>query len=154
VIVERSPETTDFLRRLRNHITSGDSGNIEAQAARAYWSGLFENFTRQQNENDIRNNALNYSYAIVRGMVARALVGVGFLPEFGLHHCSELNALNLADDMIEPFRPFVDVVVRELLDEDGDELPFQLDMRYKTRLLELVTMPCRFGAIETTTLRL
>lgn len=52
--------------------------------------------------------------------------------------------------MIEPFRPFVDVVVRELMDEDGDELPFQLDMRYKTRLLELITMPCRFGAMETT----
>lgn len=150
VIAERDGETSDFLRRLCAHITSGDSGNIEAQAARAYWSALFENFARQQNENDIRNSALNYGYAIVRGMVARALVGVGFLPAFGLHHCSELNALNLADDMIEPFRAFVDAIVRELMDEDGDELPFQLDMRYKTRLLELLTMPCRFGSIETT----
>jgi CRISPR-associated protein Cas1 len=150
VILERSPDTVDFLRRLRNHITSGDSGNVEAQAARAYWSALFENFARQTNENDIRNSALNYGYAIVRGMVARALVGVGFLPAFGLHHCSELNAFNLADDMIEPFRPFVDALVRELMDEDGDELPFQLDMRYKTRLFDLITMPCRFGNIETT----
>ncbi|MBE0498718.1 MAG: type II CRISPR-associated endonuclease Cas1 [Campylobacterales bacterium] len=150
VISERSPKTLEFLRRLGTHIASGDSGNIEAQAARAYWSALFEDFARRTNENDIRNSALNYGYAIVRGMVARALVGVGFLPAFGLHHCSELNAFNLADDLIEPFRPFVDAVVRELLDEDGEELPFQLDMRYKTRLLELITMPCRFGTIETT----
>jgi CRISP-associated protein Cas1 len=150
VITGRSPDTVDFLHRLRTHIASGDSGNIEAQAARAYWSALFENFARATNENDIRNSALNYGYAIVRGMIARALVGVGFLPAFGLHHCSELNAFNLADDMIEPFRPFVDAVVRELMDEDGDELPFALDMRYKTRLFDLITMPCRFGDIETT----
>jgi CRISPR-associated protein Cas1 len=149
VITGRSHDTVDFLHRLRTHIASGDSGNIEAQAARAYWSALFENFARATNENDIRNSALNYGYAIVRGMIARALVGVGFLPAFGLHHCSELNAFNLADDMIEPFRPFVDAVVRELMDEDGDELPFVLDMRYKTRLFDLITMPCRFGDIET-----
>lgn len=150
VIGQRDGKTTDFLRRLRNHIASGDSGNIEAQVARIYWSALFENFARQQNENDIRNSALNYGYAIVRGMVARALVGVGFLPAFGLHHCNELNAFNLADDMIEPFRPFVDLIVRELLDEDGEELPLMLDMRYKTRLFDLMTMPCRVDAMETT----
>jgi CRISPR-associated protein Cas1 len=150
VIDERDSETAKFIRSLRAHITSGDSGNVEAQAARVYWSALFENFARQIHENDIRNSALNYGYAIVRGMVARALVGVGFLPTFGLHHDSELNAFNLADDLIEPFRPFVDALVRELLDEDGDELPFTLDMRYKTRLLELVTFPCRVGDTETT----
>ncbi len=150
VIRERDPETAGFLSSLCHHITSGDTGNVEAQAARAYWSALFENFARQIHENDIRNSALNYGYAIVRGMVARALVGSGFLPAFGLHHDSELNAFNLADDLIEPFRPFVDTLVRELLDEDGDELPLTLDMRYKTRLLELVTMPCRVGNTETT----
>lgn len=149
VIDERDNETAKFIRSLRAHITSGDSGNVEAQAARAYWSALFENFARQIHENDIRNSALNYGYAIVRGMVARALVGVGFLPTFGLHHDSELNAFNLADDLIEPFRPFVDTLVRELLDEDGEELPLTLDMRYKTRLLELITMPCRVGETET-----
>ena len=83
-------------------------------------------------------------------MVARALVGVGFLPAFGLHHHSELNALNLADDIIEPFRPFVDALVRELLDEDSEALPLSLPMHYKTRLLELPLVPCRVGATETT----
>lgn len=150
LLKKRDHKTSQFLLGLRVHITSGDSGNVEAQAAREYWSALFENFARHVNENDIRNSALNYGYAIVRGMVARAVVGVGFLPAFGLHHSSELNALNLADDLIEPFRPFVDAIVRELLDEDGDELPLQLNMRYKTRLLDLITMPCRFGDIETT----
>lgn len=139
-----------YLCSLRGRITSGDSTNIEAQAARAYWSMLFQNFTRHMDEQDIRNSALNYGYAILRGMVARALVGVGFLPAFGLHHCNELNALNLADDIIEPFRPFVDAITRELLDEDGDELPLNLTMKYKQRLLELPTLPCRLGNIETT----
>ncbi len=149
VIRNRDDLTCKHLEALRGYITSGDKTNVEAQAARAYWSALFEAFAREPYENDIRNSALNYGYAIVRGMVARALVGVGFLPAFGLFHRSELNAFNLADDMIEPFRPFVDRVVRELLDDDGDELPLHLDMRYKIRLLELVVEPCRIASIET-----
>lgn len=150
VLDVHSSDDIAYLCSLRNRITSGDSTNIEAQAARAYWSMLFQNFTRHIDEQDIRNSALNYGYAIMRGMVARALVGVGFLPAFGLHHHNELNAFNLADDIIEPFRPFVDIVVKELLDEDGDELPLTLPMHYKTRLLELSFMPCQFGNIETT----
>lgn len=150
VLADTDEKNTDYIRRLRRHITSGDRGNIEAQAARVYWSALFEDFIRSHNDRDLRNSALNYGYAIVRGMVTRAIVGVGFLPAFGLHHRSELNAFNLADDLIEPFRPFVDLLVQTLLNEDGNEPPLNLDMRYKSRLLELVTMPCRFGDIDTT----
>lgn len=139
-----------YLCAMTKHITSGDSTNIEAQAAKVYWSMLFQNFTRHIDEKDIRNSALNYGYAIMRGMVARALVGVGFLPAFGLHHRSELNALNLADDIIEPFRPFVDALVKELLAEDKETLPLTLPIRYKTRLLELPFVPCCVGTTQTT----
>ena len=139
-----------YLCSLTKRITSGDSTNIEAQAAKVYWSMLFQNFTRHLDEQDIRNSALNYGYAIMRGMIARALVGVGFLPAFGLHHHSELNALNLADDIIEPFRPFVDVLVKELLAEDKGTLPLTLPIHYKTRLLEIPFIPCIVGSTQTT----
>jgi len=145
-----SHEQMRYLFSLQNRVTSGDSTNVEAQAARVYWSVLFQNFVRHTDAKDIRNAALNYGYAVLRGLVARALVGVGFLPAFGVHHCSELNAFNLADDVIEPFRPFVDETVRQLLDEDKEELPLHLDTRYKTRLLELPLLPCRIGNVETT----
>ena len=77
---------------------------------RAYWSRLWSNF-RREDEADLRNALLNYGYAVLRACVARALVGMGFLPAFGIHHASVTNAFNLADDMLEPFRPFIDLLV-------------------------------------------
>lgn len=102
----------DGAKRLRNiasKTASGDSANCEAQAAGLYWQWLFDDFVR--GGICTRNSALNYGYAILRGAVARSLCGSGFIPAFGLHHANELNAFNLADDIIEPFRPFVDMLV-------------------------------------------
>lgn len=90
-------------------VTSGDGENVEARAARAYWGKLWPDF-RREDEADLRNALLNYGYAVLRACVARALVGVGFLPAFGIHHASVTNAFNLADDMLEPFRPFLDLL--------------------------------------------
>ncbi|MCZ8279370.1 MAG: type II CRISPR-associated endonuclease Cas1 [Acetobacteraceae bacterium] len=90
-------------------VGSGDPENVEARAARAYWSRLWQNF-RREDESDLRNALLNYGYAVLRACVARALVGIGFLPAFGIHHASVTNAFNLADDMLEPFRPFIDLL--------------------------------------------
>jgi CRISPR-associated protein Cas1 len=90
-------------------VGSGDPDNVEARAARAYWSRLWSNF-RREDEADLRNALLNYGYAVLRACVARALVGIGFLPAFGIHHASVTNAFNLADDMLEPFRPFIDLL--------------------------------------------
>jgi CRISPR-associated protein Cas1 len=94
------------LERMSRRVQSGDAENQEAQAAKLYWESLFTDFTREKN--DWRNSCLNYGYAIMRGAVARSLVGAGLLPCLGLHHSSGLNAFNLADDIIEPFRAFVD----------------------------------------------
>jgi CRISPR-associated protein Cas1 len=95
------------LRGMAKRVGSGDPDNIEARGARHYWGGLFDGFTRDD-PSDLRNKMLNYGYAILRGGVARALTGAGFVCAIGLHHASQSNAFNLADDLIEPFRPFAD----------------------------------------------
>ncbi len=105
------------LRALARQVDSGDSKNREAQAAREYWKKLMgEEFIR--GAGDLANSALNYGYTIVRAVIARSLVSYGLLPCFGLHHDNNLNAYNLADDLIEPFRPLVDREVITLLGDD------------------------------------
>ena len=96
-------------------VGSGDPDNTEARAARAYWPRLFEDFIRED-ANDKRNALLNYGYAIVRSAVARALVAYGLLPAFGVNHASATNPFNLADDLVEPFRPFIDRMVWNMMD--------------------------------------
>ncbi len=88
-------------------VGSGDPDNVEARAARDYWSRLFDHFARGDGA-DRRNGMLDYGYAVVRAAVARALVACGLLPCIGLQHAGASNAFNLADDLLEPFRPFVD----------------------------------------------
>lgn len=95
-------------------VKSGDPGNVEARAARAYWKVLFEDFRRTDGD-DRRNGALNYGYAVIRACLARSLSASGLIPAFGLHHASVTNAFNLADDLIEPFRPFIDYMVAKRL---------------------------------------
>lgn len=103
-------EQADMLREIASSVLSGDRDNREAVAAAMYFPSLFgTGFSR--GSDDIRNAALNYGYAILRGAIARNLVIHGLEPCIGIHHHSELNNFNLADDMIEPFRPAVDLFV-------------------------------------------
>ncbi len=104
-------ETSKHLRSLAQNVNSGDSKNTEAVAAAAYFKALFGNSFSRNNESDLRNAALNYGYAIIRGHIARLIASYGFLPMKGIHHKNELNAYNLADDFIEPFRPVVDLFI-------------------------------------------
>ena len=104
------------LREIGGRVGSGDPDNVEAWAARLYWQRLFDRFVRDNSE-DRRNMLLNYGYAVVRSGVARALVAHGLLPAFGLHHDNAANAFNLADDLVEPFRPFVDRLVFRISDD-------------------------------------
>ncbi len=100
----------DKLASLAKDVASGDKQNVESIAARGYFRLLFgEDFVR--GEDDGINAALNYGYAVLRAAVARALTAFGFLLTLGIHHHSELNHFNLADDFIEPFRPVVDLMV-------------------------------------------
>jgi CRISP-associated protein Cas1 len=100
------PISARTLSAIARQTRSGDPDNVEARAARFYWSHLFIGFRR--GDNDRRNAMLNYGYAVLRAAVSRSLVAYGFLPAIGVHHDSAQNAFNLADDLIEPFRPFAD----------------------------------------------
>jgi CRISPR-associated protein Cas1 len=115
-----------------NAVKSGDSENVEGRAAAFYWSKLFsgftENFKRGRFEPE-PNNLLNYGYAILRAVTARSLVASGLLPTFGIHHRNRYNAYALADDIMEPYRPYVDDVVFELLEKNIDKIEdFELEL--------------------------
>ncbi len=105
-ILER--EGGDRLREYAELVRSGDTGNVEATAARYYFPRLMPGTGRHSGAGVDR--ALDYGYAIVRAAVARSLVAHGLYPPLGIQHDSQLNAFNLADDLLEPFRPFVDLV--------------------------------------------
>ena len=115
-------EEAQALFSLAARVHSGDSENAEASAAQLYFPALFGGgFTR--GEENGRNAALNYGYAILRGCTARTLAVYGFLPSLGIHHRSTLNAFNLADDLMEPFRPLVDLLVASLPDPEAELTP-------------------------------
>lgn len=116
-------------------VKSGDADNLEGRAAAFYWKTLFVDnprFTR--GDEDIVNVMLNYGYAIVRAIVARALVGAGLIPTLGIHHHNRYDAYCLADDIMEPYRPYVDKLVVEVVEEG---VPEEFDVDVKRRLLEL-----------------
>jgi CRISPR-associated protein Cas1 len=116
-------------------VKSGDNTNEEAKAARYYWKQLFNHsFTRSRDGNH-PNNFLNYGYAILRATVARALTGSGLLPTLGIHHHNRYNAYCLADDIMEPYRPFVDLIVIGLYNEHSDQT--ELTTIIKQKLLQI-----------------
>ena len=138
------------LENLILRVQSGDTGNSESFAAHIYWESLFENFTREKD--DWRNSCLNYGYAIMRGVIARSIVGFGFLPCFGVNHASGLNAFNLADDLLEPFRPFVDLKVYKMFQTLELKDKISLSVKTKQTLLQILTDDCLFDAQKTTTI--
>jgi CRISPR-associated protein Cas1 len=99
------------------NVRSGDPDNYEARAAAYYWAHLFPNELnfRRGREEQPPNNLLNYGYAILRALVARAIVSAGLLPSIGIHHSNKYNAYALADDLMEPFRPFADAIVQQIV---------------------------------------
>jgi CRISP-associated protein Cas1 len=105
------------LKRLHGKVRSGDPENIEAQAARRYWSTLFGTGFKRDREADGANALLNYGYTVLRSATARFVVAAGLHPTVSLHHANQLNPMRLVDDLIEPFRPYVDGTVRTLVEQ-------------------------------------
>ncbi len=129
-----------FLINLSKQVLSGDSSNCEALAANYYWKNLFPEFLnfKRFREGAPPNNLLNYGYAILRALVARSLVGSGLLPTLGIFHRNQYNAYCLADDMMEPYRPYVDKVVCHIVRSHGKFLEMTPSM--KQQLLGIPVM--------------
>lgn len=119
------------------NVRSGDSENMEARAAAYYWKTIFgdKDFTRDRYETGT-NVLLNYGYAILRAVIARALVSSGLLPTLGIHHHNRYNAYCLADDIMEPYRPYVDCLVLDIVSESENEVT-ELTKDVKSRLLSI-----------------
>lgn len=111
-------------------VRSGDPDNVEAHAARLYWSAYMTRFSRDADGADRLNSMLNYGYALVRAAMARELSALGFITCLGVHHKNMQNAFNLADDMLEPWRPFVDRLAMTLFrNQPGEDILSPLDKR-------------------------
>lgn len=120
-------------------VRSGDTENMEARAAAFYWRNMFEKDVFIRDPQGLPpNNLLNYGYSIVRAMMARALVGAGLLPTLGIHHHSRYDAYCLADDIMEPYRPFVDMKVLETWSKGG--VTSDISSEQKRELLGITTM--------------
>ncbi|HHT04320.1 MAG TPA: type II CRISPR-associated endonuclease Cas1 [Bacteroidales bacterium] len=125
------------MHKWRSDVKSGDPDNYEARAAVYYWANLFpsiDGFVRSR-EGVPPNNLLNYGYAVLRAVVARSLVASGLLPTLGIHHRSKYNAYCLADDIMEPYRPFVDNLVIEIMQSSSDIS--EITKEHKSELLNI-----------------
>ncbi|WP_108484560.1 type II CRISPR-associated endonuclease Cas1 [Oceaniglobus ichthyenteri] len=129
------------LRMMARKVTSGDTTNIEAQAARYYWPRMMgPDFRRDTGAGD-ENALLNYGYTVLRAATARAVVAAGLHPTIGLFHSNRSNAFALADDLMEPFRPLVDCAVRKIVAKRGA----QIDTDTKQALARLIATDLPLG---------
>ena len=141
----RTHAETKCMQVWANDIRSGDPDNLEARAAVYYWKNLFghiPNFIRDRNGVS-PNHLLNYGYAILRAVVARSLVSSGMLPTLGIHHHNRYNAYCLADDIMEPYRPFVDRLVFDITEQYGTDVELSKDI--KAELLSIPTLDIIIG---------
>lgn len=145
-VLELVGQNPGRLKALASQVKSGDPQNVEGQAARIYWQKLMgPKFRRQRESKDITNSLLNYGYAVIRASVARAVVAAGLHPTLAVFHQNEGNPLRLVDDLMEPFRPFVDLRVWTLVNSGTTKV----DRESKTALVELLSQDLEVGG-ETT----
>lgn len=135
VLRTNTDKETNCMRVWANDVRSGDPDNLEARAAAYYWKNLFKDypdFVRDRGGTP-PNKLLNYGYAILRAVIARSLVGSGLLPTLGIHHHNRYNAYCLADDIMEPYQPYVDELVLDLIRQNEDIS--EINKRLKMQLL-------------------
>ena len=140
VLRDNTDKETNCMRVWSNDVRSGDPDNLEARAAAYYWKNLFNdcpNFVRDR-DGSPPNNLLNYGYAILRAIIARSLVGSGLLPTLGIHHHNRYNAYCLADDIMEPYRPYVDHLVLDII-HNNNEIS-EITREIKLQLLSIPTL--------------
>jgi len=145
MLLKRKGVEIDNMMNWAANVRSGDPDNYEARAAAYFWKFIFPNelaFIRSR-DGEAPNNLLNYGYAILRAVVARGLVGSGLLPTLGIHHRNKYNAYCLADDIMEPYRPFVDAIVVQIV-ENGEDFT-ELTTSLKKQLLEIPAINIKIG---------
>lgn len=142
LLLQRNNDVGNALSLMARRVTSGDTGNLEAQAARRYWPALFGKDFRRDRATDGANALLNYGYTVMRATVARAVVAAGLHPTVGIQHSNRGNAFALADDLVEPFRPLVDALVVAMI-ADGINA---LNPAAKQRMARLIAFDVRIGA--------
>ncbi len=131
---------TKCMTKWANDVRSGDPDNIEARAAAYYWKNIFTQhpgFVRNR-DGEPPNNLLNYGYAILRAVIARSLTGSGLLPTLGIHHHNRYNAYCLADDIMEPYRPFVDEVVIKIMQTVSDYSEITKEIKQQLLIVPVV----------------
>jgi len=135
---------TDNMLHWASKVTSGDTKNVEARAAAYYWQQIFDipNFTRFRSGMP-PNNLLNYGYAILRAVCARALVSTGLHPSMGIHHANKYNAYCLVDDIMEPYRPYVDQIVYYIAENYDEYAELTTDLKQ-----ELLAIPALDVVLE------
>jgi CRISPR-associated protein Cas1 len=146
-VLGKDSDVYPILMLLRDKVRSGDPENIEARASRKFWPAYLQDVTFRRDINGTPpNNMLNYGYMVIRAAVARALCSAGLLPSLGIHHRNRYNAFCLADDLIEPFRGFVESRVRDVYLENGpvDEL----EQSIKAGLLEVLYEEVNIGGFK------
>lgn len=133
------------MELLAGKVLSGDTGNVEATAARFYWERLFGKEFRRNPDLPGINSFLNYGYAILRAVMCRYITASGLLPELGIHHQNQMDPYCLADDLMEPFRPFTDLLISALpLERDAGLTP-----NYKKKLIGILDLPLEHNDIST-----
>ena len=144
LLLNKVRKNGDILKQYYMNVKSGDTDNREGAAAREYWSRLFDEGFKRDREGIPPNNLLNYGYTVLRAAVSRALIGSGLYPAFGVFHRNRYNAFPLADDVMEPYRPFVDEIVHYLYYEDGVT---ELDNQSKSKLIRLLFSDVKIGKV-------
>jgi CRISPR-associated protein Cas1 len=144
LLLKRYGKEAANMMKWVNDVKSGDAENMEARAASYYWKNIFpdiQDFSRER-EGVPPNSLLNYTYAILRAIIARNLVGSGLLPTLGIHHHNQYNHYCLADDIMEPYRPFADSLVCEIVRHGEDYT--ELSPSIKRQLLGIASVDVRF----------
>lgn len=143
-VLDRFGMDGDVLKPFYMNVKSGDTDNREGIAAKVYWTHLFGDGFKRERDGCPPNALLNYGYSILRAATARALLGSGLLPLLGLFHKSRYNAFPLADDIMEPYRPYVDDIVAELVGRGVREL----NKESKMSIMHLLSCDVNVGRVK------
>ena len=144
LLLDKLGKNGNSLKTYYKNVKSGDTDNREGAAAREYWNHMFDEGFRRERDGLPPNNLLNYGYTILRAAVARSLIGSGLYPAFGVFHRNRYNAFPLADDVMEPYRPFVDEIVYHLYFDGAIN---ELNNESKGKILRVLFSDVKMGKV-------